>query len=318
MQDVNNVSPGANGARLDLSAAPGSDLDWDSLFPNPELAAQQPQVANPGTDPQPQPQALQSPFLKAGETVYNTAEDAINGTVHKDRLIAQYRSYLSDNGVDPNTMQTVAQRQPQPQADARTNQPRKLAGNPEFFDAVADAATRKDKTRYEQLMHTYVSQILEDQIAPWRSTLAETNRFKAMRQVAVEIPEFKQFYEGEGFRSVLDRSPLFKSMNEIGESDPHAAANLPQLYRDMYFYWKGIQTPAQSTTAPPNTPTVRQQPTLQPSALTPPPPTPNYGRDAWTQSSTSLTQRGSNEARKSLIEDGNRKYDNLRFEDVGL
>src|SRR5882672_10860068 len=97
MPDPNNVSAGANGGRIDLSAAPGGNLDWDSLFPNPELAASQSQAA-PGTNLDGQPQAQQSnePFLKAGDTVYKSAEDAINGTVHKDTLIARYRGYLSD------------------------------------------------------------------------------------------------------------------------------------------------------------------------------------------------------------------------------
>src|SRR5258707_14046376 len=105
-----NVSSGYNTGRIDLSAAPGADLDWDQLFPNPEVqSASQPQTASNGTNQQQQPQANQTqPFLKSGETVYNTVDDAIQGTAHKDQLIARYLGFLAEQGVDPNTLQPVS------------------------------------------------------------------------------------------------------------------------------------------------------------------------------------------------------------------
>src|SRR5579863_9736244 len=136
MPDPNSVSPGHVSGSVSLQDAPGGDQDWDSLFPNPELQpASQPQVANPGINPQ-QPQTPQAPFLKAGETVYNTAEDAANGVAHKDSVIAKYRNFLASNGLDPNAVlkddfqpQVRPQVQPQPEP-TRSNSPYKHYNNP--------------------------------------------------------------------------------------------------------------------------------------------------------------------------------------------
>lgn len=327
MPDVHNVSPGANGARLDLSNAPGGDLEWDSLFPNPELAAQQPQVAQ-GTNQQPSSQTPQNsgPFLKAGDTVYNTADDAIQGTVHKDQLIARYRNFLTEQGIDPNTMQSAArpnqpQVQPQVQQQPATSQ-YKLYGNPDFFEQVAKAAATGDKVAYERIMSSHAREAaqvaLEEQLAPWRSTLAETNRFRAIRQATSEVPEFQKFIEGPGYKKVLDSFPLYKEMVQIGENDPVAAQRLPEVYKSMYLIYQGMNQPQAGNVqaTPQNTPTVRSQPTLQPSSLTPP--APSQSTQGWSQPSSSLLQRGTNDARKALIEDGNRKFQGSRFEDLGL
>src|SRR5271154_6444685 len=184
-QDVNSVSPGYTTGQVDLSKAPGSDQDWDSLFLNPENpTASQPQAAS-GTNPQQPPQAQTSPFLKAGETVYNTAEDAATGIVHKDSVIAKYRDYLSKNGVDPNAIlkDEVQQTRPQVQSQepTRTNSPYKYYGNPNFFDEVAKAASDRDRVRYEQLMSQHTQEAIAASLDPWRATLAETNRFRAIR-----------------------------------------------------------------------------------------------------------------------------------------
>lgn len=303
MQDVNNVSPGANGTRIDMSNAPGSDLDWDSLFPNPELAAQQPQAAT-GTNPQQVAQQPQAPFLKAGNTVYNTAEDAINGVTHKDAEIERLRGFLKENGVNPNTLQRANAQQPQAVQQTQS-EPQQS-----FFDRVADAATRRDKVAYESAIREFINSTIE----PWRPTLAEMNRFKAYQQVSRELPGFKEFYEGGQYNETLDKNPLLKDMNQIGENDPMAAQRLPDVYRLAYYNYKGTQPVQTTTQAIP--PTVRSNPTLQPSALTPPAPTPNT--QGWSQPSHSLTQRGTNEARKALIEDGNRKFEGMSFDSLGL
>lgn len=327
MPDSSNLSPGANGGRIDLSTAPGADMDWDSLFPNPENpTALQAQPASTGTTPQQSSEpAPQAPFLKAGSTVYNTAEDAINGTVHKDDLIAKYRSFLADNGVDPNTLQRApiaAQQQPQT-APQSTNSQYKYYGNPNFFEEVSVAATNRDKVKYEQLMAAHAREAaqsaLTDMLEPWKATLAETNRFKAIRQTASEISNFREFVEGPGYNEVLSKFPLYKDMVAIGENDPVAAQRLPEVYKSMYMIYQGMnqsRTQPQSTTSTtPTTPTVRSQPTLQHSSLTPPAPVNTSG---WAESSWRGNKSLGNEARKQLIQDGNAKFGNMKFEDAGL
>src|SRR5271166_5710211 len=132
MPDPNSVSSGYNQGHIDLSKAPGADQDWDSLFPNPETQTALTPQASQGTTPQQQPQAQSQPFLKAGETVYNTAEDAVTGVAHKDSEIAKYRSFLKANGVDPNTMQ---------RAQAQSQVQQQPPPTERFFDKIAAAAT---------------------------------------------------------------------------------------------------------------------------------------------------------------------------------
>jgi hypothetical protein len=314
-QDVNSVSPGYNSGHIDLSKAPGADQDWDALFPNPELQPAQPQVAQPGTTPQQPPQADQV-FLKAGDTVYKTAEDAVNGTVHKDELIANYRRYLSEQGVDPNTLQKTAQAT-QPQTETQRNSPYKYYGNPEFFDKVAEAAQKRDRVEYERLMASHTQEAIQASLDPWRATLAETNRFRAIRQATAEVPDFGKFIEGPGYKKVLDGFPLFKEMVQIGENDPVAAQRLPEVYKSMYLIYQGMsQGQAQPTNASPNTPTVQQRSTLQPSALTPP--APASSTQGWADNNWHGNKTTGNEARKQLINDGNARFTGLKFEDVGL
>lgn len=313
----NDVSSGYNSGRVNLSQAPGADLDWDNLFPNPEVQpAVQSQTAPNGTTPQTQPQAATEPFLKAGDTVYKTAEDAVNGTVHKDQLIAKYRSYLSETGVDPNTLQKVVQ----PQTVQTTTSPYKYYNNPNLFDEIAAAASNRDRVKYTELFSNAIREGIQAEIAPWKPTLAETNRFKAVRQVSTEIPGFEAFYAGDGHKKIVDNFPLFKEMEQIGESDPVAAQRLHEVYRSEYLMWQGLQnqTQQQSQTAatPQVNPPVQSRPTLQSSALTPPAPAaPTAG---WSQANWSGNKSLGNEARKQLIQDGNTKFQNLRFEDLGL
>lgn len=318
----NEVSSGYNSGHVSLASAPGADLDWDSLFPNPEVqSASQPQAVSQGTNPQQQPQAASNqPFLKAGETVYNTAEDAANGLAHKDAIVAKYRTFLAQNGYDPNALlKDEFQQQPQARTEPVKNSPYKYYGNPNFFDEVAAAAQARDRVKYEQLMATHTQEAIQASLDPWRATLAETNRFRAIRQATAEVPAFKEFIDGPGYRKVIDSFPLYKEMVQIGENDPVAAQRLPEVYKSMYLIYQGMnqgQSQPQATTAVPNTPTVRSQPTLQPSALTPPATSGNT--QGWSESNWRGNKTLGNDARKQLISDGDNRFNGMKFEDVGL
>jgi hypothetical protein len=312
--------PNGNPNSVSLANAPGADQDWDSLFPNPELQPAQPQVVNSPTTPQ-QPQA---PFLKAGDTIYNTAEDAAAGVSHKDSVIAKYRNFLSSNGLDPNAVlkddfqvQPRPQVQPQPEPVKNTS-PYKHYNNPNFFDEVAAAATAKDRQKYTELMGQFTQEAIQANLEPWRATLAETNRNRAIRQASAEVPKFNEFIEGPGYKKVLDSFPLYKEMVQIGENDPIAAQRLPEVYRSMYLIHQGMnQAQAQPVTnATPITPTVRSQPTLQPSALTPP--APSTSTQGWQEASWQGNKPSGNEARKQLIQDGNARFQGMRFDELGL
>lgn len=322
MPDPNSVSTGASQGRVDLSNAPLADQDWDMLFPNPEVqTALQTQPAQ-GTPPSAAATSTTEPFLKAGTTVYNTAEDAIQGTAHKDDLIAKYRSFLQEQGVDPNTFQRVQQVQTQTvQPPAQTsNSQYKYYGNVNFFDEVAAAATKGDKARYVELMDAHTREAISANLDPWRGTLVSTNRLNAIRQTTNEIPGFAKFYGSPEYQKVVENIPLYKDVINVCENDPNAAGRLHEAYKAVYLTYQGMnQTQAQSqatTSTTQTTPTVQQRQTLQHSSLTPPAPV--SSTQGWQESNWRGNKPTGNEARKQLIQDGDAKFQGMRFDDVGL
>ena len=299
----NNVSSGFDQGRIDMSKAPGADVSFDDLFPPEGEPAAQPQAVQ-GTPPQGTPQAPQSPFLKAGDTVYNTPEDAVNGTIHKDEYIKRARTFLAENGFDPNEFRKVAQ---EPQAPAATPpsppSPYKYLGNGnQYYKDLAEAANpaHPNPERYEAVTRQYQQEVFQSYLAPYAPLMAETARQQAIRKVSAEIPDFVRFHESQDFRKTVETNPLLKEMIEIGENNPEAAKRLPEVYRQAYLINQGLNrsvvngsTQAPSTVPPvQNTPTARPTTTMSPSTMTPPP----QGRDTrnWT------TDR---EARKQLISD---------------
>lgn len=307
-----NVSSGFDKGYVDLSKAPGADTSWDDLFQNPENpAAVQPQAA-PGTPPQQAPQASQ-PFLKAGDSVYNTAEDAARGLEYKDSLVAKYRAFLSENGFDPNSLNKV---QAEPQAQPQTpSQYKYLNNGTKYYQDLAKAANpdRPDPVAYEQIQRQYQQEVLQNFLAPYGSLLAETARQRAIRQVSGEIPGFQQFVDSKEFKDTTKAIPLYKEMLDIGENNPEASVRLPEVYKAIYLTYQGLNRPANpaqpAQTAPPvtNTPTARPNATMTPSALTPPTPGPDTRN--WT------TNR---DARKQLIQDNEaRGIDKMDWSSLG-
>lgn len=299
----NNVSPGFDRGYIDMSAAPGANVSFDDLFPPEGEPAPQPQVG-PGTTPQSQPQAPQGPFLKAGDTVYNTSEDAVNGTIHKDDYIKRARAFLSENGYDPNEFRRVqAEPQAQPSAQPSVSSPYKYLGNGKVYYADLAAAanpSNPNPERYEQIQRQYQQEVFQSYLAPYGPLMAETARQQAIRKVSVEIPDFQRFVESPDYKKTIESIPIYKEMIEIGENNPEAAKRLPEVYRAIYLTNQGLNRQAQTSstqapsTVPPvqNTPTARPTTTMSPSTMTPPP----QGRDTrnWT------TDR---DARKQLIQD---------------
>lgn len=273
MPDPNAVSQGANGGRVNLQDAPLGDLSFDSLFPNPELNNPPQATSQPGTPP-----AEAQPFLKAGDSIYKTAEDAANGIAHKDSLVAKYRDFLTKNGVDPNTMEFVAQppasQAPAPAAPA--SQYKYLNNGTQLYKDLAAAANpaNPNMVEYERIMQTYQREMFQDSFAPYQSLVAESSRNQAIRKVSEEIPDFGNFANSAEFKKTVDSIPLYKEMISIGESDPSAAKRLPEVYRAIYFTSKGLNPQvqnAQAPQAPVQTPQATRPPgTMSPSTMTPP------------------------------------------------
>lgn len=315
----NNVSSGFDKGYVDLSQAPGADNSWDDLFQNPENPATPPQAAT-GTNPPQSPQAVTEPFLKAGDSVYNTAEEAARGLEYKDQLVARYRNFLNEQGFDPNELKP--KETPQAQTPQAQSPFKYLNNGKKYYEDLADAVKRHDEQAYEQITRTYQQEVINSTLAPYAPLLAETGRQRAVRRVASEIPDFEKFLYSQDFKKTVDAIPLYKEMLQIGETDPNASERLHEVYKAVYLTHQGLTrnqgAQAPVTQAPPvsTNPTVRPNPTMSQSTLTPPAPTPNTQN--WSQPLSNRLKRDSNEARTSLIQEGDRKFDGRRFEDFGL
>ena len=315
MPNPNSVSPGANGTRVDFSQAPGADTSWDDLFPSTEGPAPPPQASAGINPPQNPPQAPeQQPFLKAGESVYLTAEEAARGIEHKDSLVAKYRDYLSEHGVDPNTLQsTNPEPQAQPQSQPQTSH-KWLGKGREYFTALSKAAQAQDMEQYERITGEYQQERLQDFLAPYQPLLAETARQRAIRSVSSEIPDFEKFVASPDYKKTLDSFPLYREMIQIGENNPVAAQRLPEVYKSLYLINQGFNrqqavsngAPVQQTQAPVQNPPRPQS--MAPSTLTPP--QPGVDTRNWTTDKS---------ARKQLLEDGRaRGIDGRNWSELGL
>lgn len=305
------LSSGFDKGHIDLSGAPGADTSFDDLFPPEGPPAAQPQAVQ-GTTPPQTPQAPPQPFLKAGESVYNTAEDAAKGLEHKDALVARYRAFLADQGFDPNELKP---REVQPPTPPSTPSKYKYLGNgKQYYTDLAKAADRTNPNpeAYEAITRQYQQEVFDSMYAPYAPLMAETARQRAIRQVSTDIPNFQAFLESPEFKKTTESIPLYKDMLELGENNPEASKRLPEVYRMIYLTHQGLtrqQTPSNpAPSAPPVTPTARPTTTMTPSSLTPP--APGVDTRLWTTNK---------DARKQLLEDGKaRGIDSVDWGNVGL
>lgn len=278
-----NQNPAPN-QQVDLSDAPGGELDLDALFGNPEVqptttVSTQP----PQTDPQATTPSESEPFLKtATGTVYKSAEDAVRGVEHKDQLIAQLRQQLAQQtGSDPLKRQQAST----PSAPENTNY---LENQEAYFRDLGKAVEAKDQAKYLDVQRKFVY----DALAPLTPTITTLVRTQAASTVEAEIKDFRQFQQSEDYVKTLDSMPMLKNAIEIAESNPTAAGQLPEFYKMAYYVHQGLKLPeivqAQRVNAPePVRPTVTSTPVTAPAT--------NAGRVAQPSLNTP-------EGRKAIIE----------------
>lgn len=273
-----------NGSYVDLGQAPGADMNFDELFPVEDQnlgAPQSPQGTTPPT-PEAQPPVAQQPdfFIKAGSTVYKTSEDAVQGIRHKDTLIAQYRKFLADKGVNPDTLQANQVQAPPQVAQPVDQSPQSYINHEDtLFDDLASAISRGDKKGYGKLLAKYNNELMTEQFAPVAPLISEVARQRAVRQVTMEAPEFASFVTSENYGSTLDSLPRLKEAINVAENNFAASDSLGELYKIAYLAYQGSRKPAEqvvpATQAQPVVAAQNQQtfrPTQTPSAMTPPMP----------------------------------------------
>lgn len=270
------LSAGFDGARIALTEAPGGDIPFDELFP-PEGSQPNPQETA-GTPPSAPPQAPEF-FLRAGNSVYKTAEDAATGVAHKDTLIDRYRAYLAEQNIDPDTLQSKPKPTPQSPDD-----PYKFLGKEgNLFDALSDAVGKRDRVGYDRAINNAVEERLNATLGPLAPLISEVAQQRAVRRVSEDAKDFGTFRYSEEFQSVRKQIPLLDNAIKAAEGDFRMAEQLPDLYRMVYLIHQGGRKsdPVVSTAPAVNPPTAR--PTTTPSTMTPPPPgvpTQNWATDS--------------------------------------
>lgn len=279
---MNNTTP-SQPTRADMSQAPGSDLSFDDLFPVNGESLGVSQAPASGTTPQQpqQPQAApttpQAPdfFIRAGQSVYKTEEDAVKGIQHKDELIGRYRQYLETKGINPDTLQEPQTPSPQPATPQHQGPSFTYLNNgKKLHSDLAAAMQANDPEKWETVLRTYNSELLQSQFAPVAPLMAEVARTRAIRQVSSEIPDFNTFIAGEDYRHTLDSLPILKQAVEASENNLEMADKLGELYKLTYLASQGSRKSTEPIT--PVTPVVATQtparPTISPSSMTPPQP----------------------------------------------
>lgn len=294
MPNPNELSPGAVGTRVDLSSAPGAEINFDDLFPVDPANLSAPQVPQ-GTPTEPPQAPADNWFLKTddGKIVYRTQEDAIQGIAHKDALVDRYRTYLKSQGIDPDSLQN-ARTAPEPQAPSAPQPGYKYFQNGKnLYKDLSEAVTKNDPDAYERTMRTYQMEVLQNEIAPVVPLLTEVARNRAVRKVSTEVPEFETYLRSDDYRQSVERLPILKEAINNAENNFAMADKLDQLYQLAYLVSQGMKknTAPAPVAAPVQTQPV-QRPTTTSSTLAPP--QPSVSTQNWASDSN---------ARRQLIKD---------------
>src|SRR5581483_8469419 len=253
----NQVSPGFDRGFVSMSDAPGADIGFDDLFPPETNNLGAPQAPPQGTNPQEPPQATpptEADFIRAGQTVYRTREDA-------------------EKGIDPDELK------PRPKAPEPTTTPEppsqfKYYQNPKMFDELSEAVKAQDKVRYQQILEQHNLEQMNAVFAPVAPYIAEVARQRAVRQVADEVPDFTQFINSQGYRETLKSLPSLEMAVKNAESNFAMAENLGELYKIAYLVNQGRNRSANPAPIQQSVPPPAVRPTTAPSTMTPPAPAP--------------------------------------------
>lgn len=258
MSEPTSTGVDPNAGRVSLSAEAMAELFPDS----PPATPQTPQIPVPQAPAAPQAPAPDEPFLKAGDSVYNSREAAEEGTRQKDALIAQLRQqYALTTGIDPISRQPIVANSPQATDNYQLN-PKK------YFEDLQKSKTPEDLAQVQQ-------KFVMDTIQPYVPSIASVTRTQARQQVEAEIPDFTNFYGTPDFRKTLETTPSLKEAIETAEGDVRFHTRLPDLYKTAYLVNKGIQLPEllKKQAAPQNpsqTPTTNLPTTVAPTETSAP------------------------------------------------
>jgi len=252
----------------------GADTPFDDFFATdgPVQPVTPPTPPAPAAAQPPAPPAPPAPpefFLKAGQTVYKTKEEAERSLAYKDEVVETLRQReIQRTGIDPLTGKAV-QVAPQGPVNYASNQKQYVD---DLLAAAAEAP--KDPTKYFGVQQKFVL----DTMAPYAPILNDFSKQQAIATVSREIKDFPAFYGSEDYTKVLEALPELRDAIELSQNDLNFADRQTQLLKTAFWAAQGMKTPTlvqtavQTAAAIPITPPTR--PTMAPSTAVPPTPTP--------------------------------------------
>jgi hypothetical protein len=218
---------------ITMSDAPGGDLSLDDIFGDQSSVQTTAQVAPITPQPSENATSTSEPFLKTKTgTVYKSVEDAVAGIEHKDALIQQLRSEVSQrSGQDP-----LATRRQQEAASRQVNY---VEDQSKYFEDIAAAVEKKDTKGYMDAQ----TKLIWDTLGPLAPTLVQLSKANAERVVSEQLPDFKGFLGSENYNQIVGESPLLADAIRSAEQNPAAAGQLSELYRIAYLSSQGRRLP---------------------------------------------------------------------------
>lgn len=243
---------------IDLTDAPSGDLSLDDIFgENSSTPTTVEPTANTPQDLAATTTTSTEPVIKTKTgTVYKSIEDAVSGIEHKDSLIAQLREQVRQNtGRDPLNTRTA-----EPTSVNYTDNQEK------YFEDIADAVARKDTGAYMKAQQ----KLIWDSLGPLAPTISNLSKANAERVVSEEMPEFKGFLASSQYSDIATRAPLLAEAIRSAESNPAAAAQLPELYRVAYLASQGSRMPELIQSVRNETPPIQPRPTVHSTPIAAP------------------------------------------------
>jgi len=199
------------------------------------------------------------PFLKDGEIVYKTKEDAINSHKHKNDLITRMRNQLiAQTGFDPITGKAASAQAPvsqtRPAAQPKADAP----------DPVADWTTNPDNYFLEAAKNPVAANLalvdhhFQQHVAPVLGDLLETmadmqleiavSRFagaktKNDKGEATPVNEgFQEFLESGGMEKTLQENPMLLQQL-IHARGTRQWKVFPEILKSAFGIYRGMKTP---------------------------------------------------------------------------
>jgi hypothetical protein len=201
------------------------------------------------------------PFLKDGDIVYKTKEDAINSHKHKNDLISRMRNQLiAQTGFDPITgkpaqAQGVAvpqQQRPAAQPKADVHDPvSDWTQNPDnYFLAAAKNPVEANLALVDHHFQQHVAPVLGDlldtmadmqlEVAVSRFASAKTKNEKGEAVLANE--GFAEFLESGGMEKTLQENPMLLQQL-IQARGSRQWKVFPEILKSAFGIYRGLKTP---------------------------------------------------------------------------